>query len=107
MFYIHDGGFTFGLRPIGRRIEGHDAARHAFGGGARPSRVCAVGRRSDADSWPAGIPRQAAAFDRHVIGITPDYVVEVRRDVQVTVIRKIKAGQYRLYSRKKDTKLGR
>jgi hypothetical protein len=43
------------------------------------------------DAEPLGIPAVTnglalctlhhAAFDRHVIGITPDYVVEVRRDV--------------------------
>ena len=32
------------LRPVGRRVEGHDAARHAVGAGADPSRVGAVGR---------------------------------------------------------------
>ena len=33
------------LRPVGRRLQGHDAARHAVGRGADPSRVGAVGRR--------------------------------------------------------------
>ena len=41
------------LRPVGRRVEGHDAARDALGAGADPSRLGAIGRGRQSSRGPS------------------------------------------------------
>ena len=58
-----DPGLRDDLRPVGRRLQGDDAARDALGAGTDPPRVAAVGRRRQSAERRA-VPGAGQAGDR-------------------------------------------